>query len=79
MFPYEWYVRLTTKKYLSTVVKIVYLKTTANVRGYLVLVSGNDHKCEISRGILAPAALAGATRRRHVSVQGIRRHTYKGR
>ena len=53
------------KKILSKNVNMIWVKTTANVRGYLVLVSVNDPKCEISRGILA--------------VQGIRRHTYNGR
>ena len=47
----------------STVVKIICVKTTANVRGYLVLVSVKDHKCGIIRGILAAATLAIATSR----------------
>ena len=53
------------KKILSKNVKMIWVKTTANVRGYIVLVSVNDPKCEINSGIKA--------------VQGIRRHTYNGR
>ena len=49
------------KKDLSSVVKIKYVQTTANVRGYLVLVSVKDHKCEIIPWFLAVATLAVAT------------------
>ena len=54
---------LTNKKIDPPFQKVIYVKTTANVRVYLVLVSIKDLKCGIIWWILVAATLAVATSR----------------